>query len=219
MGRRIIANALDQSGIVMCGPNDGHNKPLDWRMTMGRTTISNSDDVIDSRDVIARMEELQDERDALKDAVDEWEAERLDQDADDIVDPTEAALIAGHMANPEDRGPMAPLVDWWLENCEDYRDLVDALAEWDGDNADELTALVELDKEGSDVAGDWTHGETLVRYSYWVDYCQELCEDVGDLPKNIPSYIEIDWEATAKNLAQDYSTIEWDGVEYYVRSC
>ena len=42
-------------------------------LTQGETmrTISNSDKVIDSRDIIARVQELKEERDALKEAIDE----------------------------------------------------------------------------------------------------------------------------------------------------
>jgi hypothetical protein len=187
---------------------------------MGRThTISNSDDVIDSRDVIARLEELQEERDALTLAINEWKDERLDQDTDTIADLTEQSLVIGHIMAPKDKGPMAPLVDWWLENCEDYRDLHDELNEWDGDNGDELKTLTKLAEEGADATSEWKHGETLINESYWVEYCQETCEDCGDIPKNIPHYIVIDWEETARNLAQDYTMVDFDGVIYYIRSC
>lgn len=33
------------------------------------------------------------------------------------------------------------------------------------------------------------------------------------------SLIEIDWEATARNIAMDYTTVDFDGVTYYIRSC
>ena len=41
--------------------------------------------------------------------------------------------------------------------------------------------------------------------------------DIGDLPKNIPRYIEIDWDKTADNLKQDYTSVTFDGADYYVR--
>jgi hypothetical protein len=50
-----------------------------------------------------------------------------------------------------------------------------------------------------------------------VDYCQELLEDIGDIPKGLPGYIVIDWEATAENLKADYSTVDFDGQTYYYR--
>lgn len=82
-----------------------------------------------------------------------------------------------------------------------------------------LTAILEeLQGNGGDEQwrGDW-YPVTLIRESYFTDYCQELCEDIGDLPRDLPSYIEIDWEATARNLAVDYSEVDVDGVTYFYR--
>lgn len=64
--------------------------------------------------------------------------------------------------------------------------------------------------------GDWYPGG-LIRHSYFVEAVQELVEDIGDLPKDIPGYLVIDWDATAKNLRADYSSVEFDGVEYWYR--
>lgn len=132
--------------------------------------ISNSDDVIDSRDVIARIEELE----------------------TDIAVCEEAAAESGD-------DPSAHEADY---------------PEW----REELAALKSLAEEGSNCSVDWVHGETLIRESYWVDYCEELCKDIGDMPRDIPHYIEIDWEKTADNIAADYSTVDFDGVTYYIRS-
>lgn len=38
------------------------------------------------------------------------------------------------------------------------------------------------------------------------DFVQGLLEDCGDIPKDIPFYIAIDWEVTACNVMQDYFT-------------
>lgn len=64
--------------------------------------------------------------------------------------------------------------------------------------------------------GDW-YPVTLIRDSYFTDYAQELVYDIGDMPREIPSYIEIDWEATARNIRMDYSSVEFDGVTYWYR--
>ncbi len=87
------------------------------------------------------------------------------------------------------------------------------------DEKEELAALKALAEEGAGYSSDWLYGETLIRDSYWVEYVEELVIDVGDLPKELPQYIVIDWEATAENIAQDYVRIDFDGAEYYMRSC
>lgn len=64
--------------------------------------------------------------------------------------------------------------------------------------------------------GDW-YPITLINDRYFVDAMQELVQDVGDLPQGIPSYLEIDWEATAKNLQADYSSVEFQGNTFWYR--
>ena len=46
------------------------------------------------------------------------------------------------------------------------------------------------------------------------EFAQDFCEQLGDIPRNFPSYIHIDWESTAKELLYDYS--ESNG--YYFRN-
>jgi len=38
------------------------------------------------------------------------------------------------------------------------------------------------------------------------DFVQELLESCGDIPTNLPHYIHIDWESTARDIMYDYST-------------
>lgn len=92
----------------------------------------------------------------------------------------------------------------------------------DADEAAELASLTavldDLKGNGGDYQrnGDW-YPATLIRDSYFTDYAQELVEDIGDLPNGIPSYIEIDWDATARNIQMDYTSVEIDGETYWYR--
>lgn len=88
---------------------------------------------------------------------------------------------------------------------------------FDEEKIAELAALKSLAEQAEGYAADWHHGETLIRESYFTEYAQELCEDIGDLPKDLPHYIVIDWEATADNLKFDYTEVNFDGVAYLVR--
>lgn len=104
-----------------------------------------------------------------------------------------------------------------IEELETDREL--ALADGqDFDDQDELDALIELREQCEDY-GDWRHGETLVAWSYWEEYVRQMCEDIGDIPRNIPDYIVIDWLATSDNIAQDYTEVTFDGESYYIRNC
>jgi hypothetical protein len=137
-------------------------------------TISNTDDVIDSRDVIERIEELEGERDALVEAIADAGADFLDETQKELAD-------------------------------------------WDEENKAELDALKALVEEAEGYAPGWRYGAALVRDSYFEDYARELLEDIGDIPRNLPHYIEIDWEATARNIQVDYTAVNFDGVCYWVR--
>ena len=105
----------------------------------------------------------------------------------------------------------------------DSRDVIDrieeleAIDEPDDDEKAELAALTALAEEAEGYAADWKHGETLIRRTYFVDYCKEMLVDIGDLPKDLPAYIAIDWQATADNMEADYTTVDYDGEEYLIR--
>ena len=115
--------------------------------------ITNSEDIIDSRDIIARIEHLE----SLEpDEIEDEEQEELD------------ALKA------------------LSDECEGY--------------------------------GDWQYGETLISRDYFVEYVQDMLADCGMIPKDLPSFVEIDWQATADNIEHDYMTVEFDGVDYLMRS-
>lgn len=78
--------------------------------------------------------------------------------------------------------------------------------------------LSELKGNGGDEQwrGHW-YPVQLIRNSYFVKYAQELCEDCEDVPPNLPPYIEIDWQATARNIRFDYSCVDFGGVTYWYR--
>ena len=135
--------------------------------------ITNSEDLIDSRDVIARIEALEDERDNFT---------IEDQPAASDLDRLKA---------------------WAAENP---------------DEADELKALTALAEEAEGYAADWTHGETLIRESYFQTFAQCLAEDIGAIDANAswPNTC-IDWDQAARELKMDYTAVDFDGVTYYVR--
>jgi hypothetical protein len=95
-----------------------------------------------------------------------------------------------------------------------------ALVDWDEENGDELhtleSLLADLEGNGGDEQwrGDW-YPCTLIRDSYFETSMDELLEDIGVLPKDIPSYckITVDYDA----LKMDYSSVEFDGVTYWYR--
>ena len=122
---------------------------------------TNTDDVIDSRDVIKRIEEL------------ETDIEIAKEDEEEI----------------------------------------------DDDDTKELAALKELAKECEGYS-DWQYGEALIRDSYFEDYAQQLAEDCGmvNTDSNWPNNC-IDWKQAASELQMDYTYVDFDGVDYWIRNC
>lgn len=66
---------------------------------------------------------------------------------------------------------------------------------------------------------DFEHGETIIREDYFTNYCEDFVKDCGYLPNELPSFIEnnIDWDGVAEDLAWDYTTVSYNGNDYYIR--
>ena len=61
------------------------------------------------------------------------------------------------------------------------------------------------------------YGIQLIHENDIDEYLHVLFIDCGYLPKDLPSWIEIDWGATYDNMKQDYSELEINGNTFYVR--
>lgn len=109
-----------------------------------------------------------------------------------------------------------------LESLNDDHESDPEGGHWSDEDAQELDTLAAILEDLKGYGGDeqW-HGDwypvTLIRESYFVDYVQELLEDCGEIPRNLPHYIHIDWETTARDIKVDYSEVTIDGVTYFYR--
>jgi hypothetical protein len=104
-----------------------------------------------------------------------------------------------------------------IARYEELEDATDGLP--DAEERTQLaTMLDDLKGNGGDEQwrGDW-YPVTLICDSYFTDYAREMLHDCGDIPRDIPHYIEIDWDATARNIRVDYTPTEIDGVTYWYR--
>lgn len=92
----------------------------------------------------------------------------------------------------------------------------------DDDETEELRVLEELldDLKGyggdHQWCGDW-YPVTLIRDDYFQEFAEEYANEAGDMPADSWPHRHIDWEAAADELKQDYSTVDYDGAEYYYR--
>jgi hypothetical protein len=202
---------------------------------MARNTISNSDDVIDSRDIIARIEELQGQQTARFVAGWNMPGYMPDSDPAQFESAEDArAYIIETIKRAEDEADTETLAeelcafaeDINLESDEFSATGPDGLVYWvtedgvmglDDEESEELRVLLAL-QEDAGSCDDWHYGATLIRDSYFETYAQELADDIGAVnadatwPNNC-----IDWERAARELQQDYISVEFDGVTYWVR--
>ena len=90
----------------------------------------------------------------------------------------------------------------------------------DADEQAEFAAIEELLSDlcgnGGDEQwrGDW-YPITLIRDSYFDQAMDDLLEDCGDLPKDLPCYLTI--TVDYKALQMDYTSTDIDGVTYWYR--
>lgn len=160
------------------------------------TEIDNSEDILNSRDIEDRIEELEAERGALADDLDEAEEALRDLINSDEDNAQEEAALAGAVSTARN-----------------------ALTAWDAsDEADELKALKAFRDELEPYVPDWHHGETLIRDSYFRDYAEELADDIGAIDHNAKWPVNcIDWNKAARELQMDYTSAEFNGVTYWAR--
>lgn len=150
--------------------------------TTAARCIDNFADTLDSRDIIARIEWLEEDRVAHADSI--------------------AAASEYAEESPEYDALITTGRDDWDDISPD---------------AKELYALSALAKECEGVP-DWEYGAQLIRDSYFTEYVADMLEDCGELPRDLPHYIVIDWDATARNIQHDYMCVEFGDVTYWVRS-
>ena len=143
--------------------------------------------IIDTRDLNKRLEELEEELEGLRLLVSDAEEELSECDPDFQED-----VDAAHEAHEE---ALADLKDWEDENLEEL---------------EELRSL-------SDEIPEWRHGETLINDDYFVEYAIDLADDLcGAQLQNWP-FDCIDWDRAADALKMDYSSCEYQGETYWFR--
>ena len=161
--------------------------------------------IIDTRDLQERLEELQELQSNIESAREEIEEKKGEIES----------LRADEPVTTEERKEWEEKISG-LEN--ELEELADKLASVeDSFGNEEQEELAELESLESEVS-EWRHGAALIPEDEFVEYCQQLLEDIGDLPRGLPGYIAIDWDKTADNLRADYSEVEYQGTTYLVRS-
>lgn len=90
-----------------------------------------------------------------------------------------------------------------IEKCGYDEEVIEAYLDCMGYNDEEICEVIE--KVGEAYSGEFESD---------IEFTQNLLESCGDIPENLPSYIHIDWERTARDIMFDYST----SINHYFRN-
>ena len=99
----------------------------------------------------------------------------------------------------------------------DSRDLEEELNNKETDK-ERMEAIKELKEETENYG--WDHGIYFIPEENWEEYCQDFAYDCGYLDRhNEFSPLEscIDWKKWSDLMAMDYSTVTFEGNDYYYR--
>jgi hypothetical protein len=154
--------------------------------------ITNSENVIDVRDIIARVEELESDAECqCGHSRDYHQTVREDEQGSEDCEHDGCGCSSFYFADEDER--------------DEFKRLTVLLDELRGNGGDH------------DWRGDW-YPVILVRDSYFEDFAREEAESL-DLIKSDARwpYTCIDWKKAARELQMDYSTSDFDGVDYYYR--
>ena len=78
-------------------------------------------------------------------------------------------------------------------------DYLQAIDQYDEEVVESFLEIFDIDSIGS--LSDAYMGQ----YDSGAEFAQSIAEDCGDVPRNMPSWIEIDWKASWDNLNYDYT--------------
>ena len=123
------------------------------------------------------------------------------------------------------------ILNSFLDSFEHYEDQTDSyedilfeeeeIQDWKEVWEDEIQAIKEIDdleEEVNSYAGDdFEDGVYLIDEDDFEEYTEEFLKECGYISPDFPSWIEIDWGATANNVKVDYSEVEFRGTTYLYR--
>ncbi len=105
-----------------------------------------------------------------------------------------------------------------IEDLESPYDAENGLDNISDDEKDELLALKCLAEEAEDCC-DWVDDVTLIHDNYFTRYAEQYAENIGTVGSADQWPVShIDWEAAASDLQTDFSSVDYDGATYWVRS-
>lgn len=87
------------------------------------------------------------------------------------------------------------------------------------EDTEELTNLLEFARQGANYSREWLRGVELINGDHFEDFAEEHANSIGAIRSDEHSwpYGCIDWKRAAEELRTDYSAIDFDGEEFWLR--
>ena len=177
------------------------------------------EDIIDSRDIIAFIDERESDLESLNDEIEEVESEI--SDIDSKIEDFEEEIELLQDSEDEDEIEEREEAEKELGALEDERSNLEERLGCLKDDAAEIEEELGPYRDLAEQAegyGDWRYGEALINEDYFEEYAQQLAEDIGAVNSEMAWPCDhIDWEAAADALKIDYMTVTFAGVDYLMR--
>ena len=85
---------------------------------------------------------------------------------------------------------------------------------------DELTEIKEEGESIMELRDDcdsYARGSSLINESYFTEYCEEFAYDCGEISRDGSMAVYVDWDRYAEDCKMDYTTITFEGTDFYVQ--
>jgi antirestriction protein len=124
----------------------------------------------------------------------------------------------------------AQVLESFLEEFPQYEDMTieyddirfeeEEIESWKEVWVNEIAEIAEIESLADEVGPEWNYGVTLIPCDDFEDYCIELVGAIGEIPRELPSYISnnIDWEGVADDLRVDYTELTYKDETYLFRA-
>lgn len=162
---------------------------------------------LDSRDIQEEIDNIE----SLKNDF-ESDLESLNEELNDL----ESELY--DIENEDDYADKQNDIDSKLEEIADKENEIQECELEYNRYSEELSELESLKEEISDNSDEgFKYGIQLIHVNDIDEYLHDMLIDCSYIPKDLPAWIEIDWQATYNNMKDDYNEIELNGNTFYVR--
>jgi len=109
------------------------------------------------------------------------------------------------------------------EQTPEYEDILweeEEIENWKEYWLDDIAEIAEIETLEEELGSYFKNGCLLIDAGDFEDYAKELFEYFGEIPSNLPAYIErhIDWDGVRKEIKAEYSEVEYQGTTYLYRA-